>query len=110
MPLNLVETAFNYLISIQPHSPHVDKFNLFYNYIRTTWLDISKFAPAVWNRYETIGPRTNNHLEGYNFNINNEIDCNHPNIFSLIVTLKELECLSSMDYIRLINGILSKSN
>ena len=109
VPLNLVENAFNYLISIQPHSPHVDKFNLFYNYIRTTWLDGSKFPPALWNHYETIGPRTNNHLEGYNFNINNEIDSNHPNIFSLINTLKELEVLKSMDYVRLIHGVYTKS-
>ena len=65
--------------------------------------------PALWNHYETIGPRTNNHLEGYNFNINNEIDSNHPNIFSLINTLKELEVLKSMDYVRLIHGVYTKS-
>ena len=77
VPLDLVETAFNYLISLQPVLPHNETFNLFYTYFRTTWLEGSKFPPALWNHYETVGPRSNNHVEGFNFPLNVSIDCIH---------------------------------
>ena len=41
--------------------------------------------------------------------MNNDIDTAHPNIFSLINTLKEHEVLNSMNYIRLIHGVLNKA-
>jgi hypothetical protein len=109
VPIDLVQTAFNFLVSIQPVSPHVEKFNLFYIYFRTTWLDGSRFPPSLWNHYETIGPRSNNHVEGYNFTLNNDIDSVHPNIFSLTNTLKEHEVLNMMNYIRLDHGVLNKA-
>ena len=105
VPIDLVETAFNNLITLQPDSTHSDKFHLFYTYFRTTWLEGAKFPPALWNHYETIGPRSKNHVEGHNFTLNNDIDSVHPNIFRLKGTLKEHEVLNSMNYIRLIHGI-----
>ena len=59
---------------------------------------------------ETIGPRSNNHVEGHNFTLNNDIDSVHPNIFRLVGTLKEHEVLNSMSYIRLIHGVLAKTS
>ena len=102
VPIELIDRAINFLVSLKPNCPQTDKFVLFYNYFRSTWLEGLKFPPSFWNHYETIGPKSNNYVEGYNLNLNNDIDSVHPNIFGLIGTLKANEVLNSMNYIRLI--------
>ena len=84
----------------------MQKNYIFFKLCITTWGDGSKFPPALRNHFETIGPPTNNHFKGYNFNISNETDSNHPKIFSLINTLNESEVLKSMDYVGPMNDVL----
>ena len=98
--------AFKFLIESTPQVPQSNKLHLFSNYFYSIWFE--RFKPALWNHYETIGPRSNNHLEGYNFKINKYIDCIHPNIYSLINTFKDLELLISMNFIQITNGLSSK--
>ena len=107
IPLTLVEITFNLLVSKKPQSEHGDKFDLFVKYFRSTWFTL--FPPRLWNHHETIGPRTNNHVEGYNNKINLYIDCDHPNVFSLVNTLKQLESIISKNFIQRNNGAPSKT-
>lgn len=82
-------------------SPEREKVTIqFYNYFGTRWLEGSKFPSFLWNHYETIEPRSNNHSEGYKFTLNNEIYSVHPNIVGLIGTLKEQDVLNSIGGLR----------
>ena len=42
----------------------------------------------MWNQYNQKGPRTNNHVEGYNLRLNKLLRA-HPNIWKFIDELKE---------------------
>ena len=84
MPLKHLDTSFQYLILSKPQFDQPDKLDSFIDYFRSTWFD--RFKPILWNHYETIGPRSNNHLEGYNFKINKYIDFIHPKIYNFANT------------------------
>jgi hypothetical protein len=43
----------------------------------------------IWNHFDTDGPRTTNHLEGWHHKLKNHVAHPHPNIFYLINLLKE---------------------
>ena len=42
-----------------------------------------KFPISLWHHFKTVGPRTNNHLEGYNNRLKT-LSTAHPDIFSSI--------------------------
>jgi hypothetical protein len=43
--------------------------------------NVCKFFPlSMWNHRNTVGPRNNNHVEGYNHKINNWINKDHSDI------------------------------
>jgi hypothetical protein len=71
VPLTLLDSAFSLIISKKPFFDQNEKIDLFINYYRTTWLNESSiFPPNILNHFDTIGPRTKNHVEGFNFKLN----------------------------------------
>ena len=66
------------------------------------------FPPNVWNHYETIDPRTNNHVEGFNFKTNQYSFCNHPKIYQLIELFRQLETNISKKYIKRVKGSVER--
>ena len=59
-----MDSTLSYKLTIKPDSEHEDKLNSFVNYFESTWLSSdAKFPKEMWNHYETIGPRSNNHVE-----------------------------------------------
>ena len=110
IPIDLLDSTFQYLLSIQPESLNSDKLRLFVNYFESTWIGRdSKFPKDMWNHYETIGPRSNNHVEGYNLKFNRYVETIHPNVYKLIQDMRDQEAFCSMNYIQRNNGRLSKS-
>ena len=67
-----------------------------------TWIDGNRaFDSKIWNHHNTIGPRTNNHVEGVNHKLNEFIDAKkHPDIYSLILSLNNLETEAKIQYMR----------
>ena len=63
----------------------------------------------MWNHYETVGPRSKNHVEGYYLKFNRFVATVHPNVLNLIQDLRDLESFSTINYIQRKNGCLSKS-
>ena len=59
------------------------------NYFFDTW--ISGPFQNIWNQFNNEDPRTNNHCEGYNNKINSFIPNDRPNVYGLILALKDLE-------------------
>ena len=64
------------------------------------------FPPHIWNHFETIGPRTNNHVEVFNIQYSFSI---HPNIYQLIILFRQMETNISQKYIKRVKGAKSKA-
>ena len=57
------------------------------------------FPINIWNQYDRVCnhlPRTNNNCEALNSALRNSVTSIHPNIWSLLTTLKDEEALSAM--------------
>ena len=63
----------------------------------------------MWNHYETIGPGSNNNIEGYNLKLNRYVATVHSNVLNLIQDFRDLESYFAINYIQRKNGCLSKS-
>ena len=59
---------------------------------------------TVWNHFETRGPRTNNHVEGYNNKLKKFIGSKSPNIYKMIESLTIAESTSSMEHAKALAG------
>ncbi|VDI61105.1 Hypothetical predicted protein [Mytilus galloprovincialis] len=58
----------------------------FTDYVTEYWVETNRH---LWNHYDTVGPRTNNHLEGWHHKLKNHVEHPHPNIFNLVKLLKK---------------------
>ena len=60
----------------------------FCEYLTITWFDDdAKFPIDSWNHYNIRGPRTNNHIEGYNLKLKLFLK-SHPNIWKFILKIR----------------------
>ncbi len=59
----------------------------FTDYVTEQWVEGDK---DIWNHFTTEGPRTTNHLEGWHNKLK-VVRHAHPNIFSIIQTLQQIE-------------------
>ena len=99
VPLSDVELAFDLLKENRPSDNEIDaNITRFINYYQTTWLSL--FPLSLWNHYDTIGPRTNNHVEGENAALNRFVNVESPDIYSLILCLKDIESLVAIKYLK----------
>lgn len=48
-----------------------------------------RFSPSTWNHYQTEGPRTNNHLEGWHNNLKKRVKITHPLIYAIVKEFKK---------------------
>ncbi len=69
----------------------------FTDYVTEQWVD--KDDKGVWNHYATEGARTTNHLEGWHSKLKKDVRHAHPNIFSIIQTIQQIEAAG---YIRIL--------
>ncbi|XP_067665000.1 uncharacterized protein [Haliotis asinina] len=61
-------------------------------YIVSTWVDDdARFPIQLWNHPLTVGPRTNNNLEGFHSRLNQTLPHRHPNIFRFTEVIKKIE-------------------
>ena len=82
VPLIDVVAAFKEIIINKPKDIRINEFILYYE---RTWLS-SIYPLELWNHYETLGPRTNNHVEGDNAALNRFVNKVSPNIYDLITS------------------------
>ena len=57
-------------------------------------------SSTIWNHFDTDGPRTTNHLEGWHHKLKNHVAHPHPNIFYLINLLKEQQASTEIKLIQ----------
>jgi len=77
---------------------HITKIDQFVNYFNETYLLSSIFPIKLWNHYATTGPRTNNHVEGYNNKLKCFVGAAKPNIFKIVSIFKNEETNSDKKF------------
>ncbi|CAF0916621.1 unnamed protein product [Brachionus calyciflorus] len=107
VPIDQIQKVLKEIMNVIPNKSQ-DKLLEFLNYFERTWINHFVFTPLLWNHFETKGPRTNNHVEGFNHKINNYIDNNHPHVYSAINTLKCLETTVSLNFFKRKNGEITQ--
>jgi hypothetical protein len=88
-----VEQVVDVLHQIRQQRPVDDEEDeqliAFDDYFSQQWMQA--MPPNTWNHFNNVGPRTNNHLEGYHRKLNNEFNRSHPSIYRLIGILQNHE-------------------
>ena len=105
IPTHLVEDGVEILLdevnSLGLDDHEADCMTAFTDYFIDTWFE-GKFPIAMWNHYDNTGPRTNNHVEGYNAKLNKLLT--KPNIWRFIAKLTNEEANNNIKYVRLEKG------
>jgi hypothetical protein len=97
VPQQLMRLAWQIIIEELRNIPYED-FDKCYGlllYFNAVWF--TTYPISVWNHYETVGPRTNNHVEGFHSKLN-KISGKRPNIYRSINVFKEIETETTIDY------------
>ncbi|XP_071145121.1 uncharacterized protein [Mytilus edulis] len=63
----------------------------------TYWVEANR---QLWNHYQTEGPRTTNHLEGWHSGLKKVIQVPHPKIYTLLNYLKEEQAFNEITLIQ----------
>ena len=79
-PVRFVRVSW---IAIKANAPLLTNVDDLCEYFENTWLN-GDFPLRSWNHYDTDGPRTNNHVEGWHSKMNTIAGKVHPNVFELV--------------------------
>jgi hypothetical protein len=98
VPQNSMRDAWLMIVNDMYHLPyeHFDKLYGLLLYFNAVWFQ--KFEISLWNHYDTVGPRTNNHVEGFHSKLNRLCQEAHPNIFKSIGIVKDIETETAINY------------
>ena len=117
VPQHLVVQAFGLIEAIantieNPNPPDPGTLSptiitgLFLNYVESTWIGTATEAPlfqtSMWNWYNIFQDRTNNRVEGYFRDLNEEVGSQQPQFFELLnilITRTKADLLISSSYI-----------
>ncbi len=109
VPPIFMNYIWQYQVRSKPSISEQHKITTFLNYFYNQWLNNNSLPLSDWNHFENTGPRTNNHVEGFNYKLGEYIDCDHPNIYSLVETFKGLEMSCVLNYLQRKKGHSSQS-
>lgn len=73
----------------------------FTDYVTEQWVENNR---NMWNHFENDGPRTTNHLEGWHNKLKKHVRCAHPNIYSLLKLLKQIQAANEVTMIQYAAG------
>ncbi|CAF0707019.1 unnamed protein product [Brachionus calyciflorus] len=96
----MVIEAFQLLVETCPNDNLILEL---VTYFKSTWIN-GNYCLEIWNHALTIGPRTNNHSEGFHSKINKMCGHAHPNFFKFIDIFQTVEATYSVSYERRLNG------
>lgn len=73
----------------------------FTDYVTEQWIEGDR---QQWNHFETVGPRTTNHLEGWHSKVKRAVQHAHPNIFTVIELFQKVEASSAIKMLQFAAG------
>lgn len=85
LPLDKVE---DYWLHTLENAPDRQDCTRVTDYVTETWMN-GRFSPPTLNHYQTEGPRTNNHLEGWHNKLKKRVKITHPSIYAIIKEVKK---------------------
>ena len=89
LPADQVQDAWLEVMDATPAVPRAEDFN---DYLVVNWVDYdARLLLQMWNHHNTMGPRTNNNLEGFHNRLNRSLPHNHQNIYRFIEVLMKIE-------------------
>ena len=110
VPLNKVDELFVHLHDNIPSCIENDpKAEEFCDYVTETWLENESYPKSMWNQFDEDGPRTNNHVEGYNLAMHKFLST-HPNIWKFIEKISQEEDKVDLRHQRFEQGTLVERN
>jgi len=109
VPPSNINYVWQYQINTKPTINEQQKIDEFLNYFYNQWLNNRTLAISDWNHFDNSVPRTNNHVEGFNRKLGEYVVCDHPHIYSLTETFKELEMSCIINFLQRKNGHLPQS-
>ena len=101
VPSSLVDDYWESVIMVEYNSlkGEFPKLTDFVEYIIENYFEGS-FPKTMWCHFETVGNKTNNHLEGYNKKLRNFVGAKAPNIFKAVKVFQEEEVDAALKYNR----------
>ena len=82
----LIDAEWLKIKAQKPNHPGIDSF---IQYFESTYMSPRcAFPRSIWNHFDTIGPRTNNHLEGYHSKLKKFFGAAHPDILLAIAHIR----------------------
>ncbi len=109
VPVLMACYVWQRLLTFKPMITKQDKIDDFLRYFYSQWMAISALSLRDWNHYDNVGPRTNNHVEGFHSKLGDYIDNSLPNIYSLVETFKNIEMSCLINYLKRKNGDSTQS-
>ena len=100
VPVRFVRLAWQGIKAIIPQVPRIEDF---ISYFETYWL-VGMFHLPEWNVYDTDGPRTNNHLEGWHNRLKRVVGKSHPNIYECVEVFQKEQGSTEISLIKLAPG------
>ena len=98
LPLTDVKKKWDFLKTNVPSvldKPSIDKF---IKYFESHYMTGS--FSGTWNHFDTVGPKTNNHVEGYNLGLKKEDDHEKsPNIYKAVEMFKAMDSKAHTKYL-----------
>ena len=90
---------------------HANKIEQFCTYFVNTWFE-GRFPVHLWNHSTTVGPRTNNHVEGFHNKLNTWAGRRKPDVMSVIGVFVLLDSASTDAYQKRLQGarVQARSN
>ena len=104
LPAKAIDTIWSLLCARAPIEIH--GITNFIAYIDQTWIATGSvlFPKNVLNHFENSGPRTRNHLEGFHHKINKRIGIADPNVYELILVLKDIQQENELTQEQIVRG------
>jgi len=98
--LNKVE---DFWLQTLENIPPRDDYTKLTDYVTETWIE-EQFSQPAWNHYQTEGPRTNNHLEGWYNKLKKRVGVTHPTIYKIIEEFKKEQAVNEIKIEQYSNG------
>ncbi|KAK3097880.1 hypothetical protein FSP39_014087 [Pinctada imbricata] len=106
VPLDRIEDVWEFALQeLWDTNFPVARTEPFVDYVTEQWVDRDRL---VWNHFNSDGPRTTNHLEGWHSKIKKQVQIAHPNMYQIIRHLKQIQASNKISIVQIRAGGLPK--
>ncbi|KAK3086797.1 hypothetical protein FSP39_023606, partial [Pinctada imbricata] len=88
IPLDSIEDVWFQALEDRDEADITDLTDPFTDYVTDQWIEGDRL---LWNHFGTQGPRTTNNLEGWHSKLKKMVQHAHPNIYTAIQMIKDVE-------------------